>query len=82
MAHTKDARGQTVYSYGEIPSGTYPRIQPGGTLYGTKALGTISVDALFVTALPFVTGNERAYDGLLRAFSAAKPAIQSLVRPQ
>jgi TRAP-type uncharacterized transport system substrate-binding protein len=34
----KDARGQYVYSYGEIPAGTYPRIQPSGTLYGTQAI--------------------------------------------
>ncbi|ACL59113.1 TAXI family TRAP transporter solute-binding subunit [Methylobacterium nodulans] len=78
----KDARGQPVYTYGEIPAGTYPRIQPAGLVYGTKALGTIAVDALFVTGLAWVTAHERAYDGLLRAFAAAKPQIQSLVQPQ
>lgn len=78
----KDARSQPVYAYGEIPAGTYPRIQPSGTLYGTKALGTIAVDALFVTGLPWVNANERAYDGLLRAFAAAKPQIQTLAQPQ
>ncbi|QRE76500.1 TAXI family TRAP transporter solute-binding subunit [Methylobacterium aquaticum] len=82
MAHTRDARGQLVYAYGEIPAGTYPRIQPGGTLYGTKAIGTISVDALFVTGLAWVNANERSYDALLRAFAAAKPAIATLVQPQ
>lgn len=83
MANTvKDARGQPVYAYGEIPAGTYPRIQPGGTLYGTKAIGTISVDALFVTSLAWVNANERSYDALLRGFAAAKPAIATLVQPQ
>ena len=78
----KDARGRPVYAYGEIPAGTYPRIQPGGTLYGTKAIGTISVDALFVTGLAWVNANERSYDALLRAFAAAKPQIATLVQPQ
>lgn len=78
----KDAQGKSVYGYGEIPAGTYPRIQPSGHLYGTKALDTIVVDALFVTRLGWVNANERAYDALLRAFSAAKPQIQALAQPQ
>ena len=82
VASAKDARGQPVYIYGEIPAGTYPRIQPGGLVYGTKALDTIAVDALFVTALPWVNANERGYDALLRAFTAAKPQIQAIAQPQ
>ena len=82
VASAKDSRGQPVYSYGEIPAGTYPRIQPGGLVYGTKALDTIAVDALFVTALPWVNANERGYDALLRAFTAAKPQIQAIAQPQ
>lgn len=78
----KDARGQPVYSYGEIPAGTYPRIQPGGLVFGTKALDTTAIDALFVTALPWVNANERSYDSLLRAFTAAKPQIQAIAQPQ
>ena len=39
-------------------------------------------DALFVTAIPWVNANERAYDGLLRAFAAAKPQIQAIAQPQ
>ncbi|MCJ2051701.1 TAXI family TRAP transporter solute-binding subunit [Methylobacterium sp. J-070] len=82
VGSAKDARGQPVYGYGEIPAGTYPRIQPGGLVFGTKALDTIAVDALFVTAIPWVNANERAYDGLLRAFTAAKPQIQAIAQPQ
>lgn len=82
VSGAKDARGQPVYGYGEIPAGTYPRIQPSGALYGTKALDTIAVDALFVTALPWVNANERAYDQLLRAFTAAKPQILAIAQPQ
>ncbi|WP_267422698.1 TAXI family TRAP transporter solute-binding subunit [Methylobacterium sp. GC_Met_2] len=82
VGSAKDARGQPVYGYGEIPAGTYPRIQPGGLVFGTKALDTIAVDALFVTALPWVNANERPYDQLLRAFTAAKPQIQAIAQPQ
>lgn len=78
----RDARGQPVYEYSEIPSGTYPRIQPSGTLYGTRAVGTIVVDALFVANIDWINANERAYDSLLRSFSAAKPAIEKLVQPR
>jgi len=82
VGSAKDARGQPVYGYGAIPAGTYPRIQPGGLVFGTKALDTIAVDALFVTAIPWVNANERAYDAVLRAFTAAKPQIQSIAQPQ
>ncbi len=82
MAHTRDARGQLVYAYGEIPSGTYPRIQPTGALYGTKAIGTIAVDALFVTGLAWCERERALLRLVLRAFAAAKPAIATLVQPQ
>lgn len=75
----KDGRGQPVYSYGEIPSGTYPRIQPSGALYGTKALDTTAVEAVFVASTSWIEKNEKAYDGILRAFAAAKPAIADLI---
>jgi uncharacterized protein len=78
----KDARGQYVYSYGEIPAGTYPRIQPSGTVYGTKAIGTIQVDAIFVANSNWINANDSAYDSLLRAFQAAKPEIAKLAKPQ
>ncbi len=78
----KDARGKAVYDYSEIPAGTYARIQPSGTVYGTKAVKTITVDALFVTSVKWIEANERAYDGLLRGFAAAKPAIAGLIAPK
>lgn len=80
--NAKDARGQAVYTYGEIPSGTYPRIQPSGSLYGTKPVQTIKLDALFVTNVAWINQNEKFYDSVLRAFTAAKPAITELVTPK
>ncbi|WP_336810896.1 TAXI family TRAP transporter solute-binding subunit [Bosea sp. MMO-172] len=78
----KDARGKEVYGYSEIPAGTYPRIQPGGTIYGTKAVKTITVDALFVANVAWIDANGGAYDRILRGFAAAKPAIAELVTPK
>ncbi|WP_316172989.1 TAXI family TRAP transporter solute-binding subunit [Bradyrhizobium sp. SZCCHNRI2049] len=77
----KDARGQYVYSYGEIPAGTYPRIQPQGTVYGTKAVGTIQVDAVFVANVNWINDHEKDYDAILRGFSNAKPEIAKLAQP-
>lgn len=75
MAKTaKDNRGKTVYSYGEIPSGTYPRIQPSGML-GSKAVDTIQVDALFIGSVKWIEQNGDAYNAVLRGFAAAKPDI-------
>lgn len=78
----KDARGQYVYTYGEIPAGTYPAIQPSGTVYGTKAIGTIQLDAVFVTNNAWIDAHDREYDALLRAFANAKPEIAKLAQPQ
>ena len=78
----KDARGQYVYTYGEIPAGTYPRIQPSGAVYGTKAIGTIQLDAVFVANTNWIEAHDREYDALLRAFASAKPEIQKLAQPQ
>jgi len=78
----KDDRGNAVYTYGEIPAGTYPKIQPTGAVYGTKAIGTIQVDAIFVANTNWINNNETAYDKLLRSFAAAKPQIQKLAQPQ
>jgi len=78
----KDGRGQPVYTYGEIPAGTYPKIQPTGAVYGTKAIGTIQVDAIFVANTDWINNNERDYDTLLRSFGSAKPEIAKLAQPQ
>jgi len=78
----KDSRGQNVYSYGEIPAGTYPKIQPSGAVYGTKAIGTIQVDAIFVANADWINAHESDYDKLLRSFAAAKPQIAKLAQPQ
>jgi TRAP-type uncharacterized transport system substrate-binding protein len=78
----RDGRGKEVYGYSEIPSGTYARIQPGGALYGTKAVKTITVDALFVANVGWIDANAGAYDRVLRGFAAAKPAITELVTPK
>lgn len=78
----KDQKGQPVYGYSEIPAGTYPKIQPGGTLYGTKPVKTITVSALFVSNVNWINQNESDYDRVLRAFSSAQPAIKDMITPK
>jgi uncharacterized protein len=80
--NAKDQRGKAVYTYGEIPSNTYGRIQPGGALYGTKAVPTVQVDALFVANVNWINANDRVYDAILRAFAGAKPAFNDLIAPK
>lgn len=78
----KDARGAAVYTYGKVPSGTYPRIQPSGAVYGTKELDTMQVDALFIANADWISANETAYDRILKGFAAAKPGIEKLAHPE
>jgi len=79
MARTaKDARGKTVYSYGEIPSGTYPGIQPSGMI-GTKTVDTIQVDALFVGSTKWIEANGDAYSAILRGFANSKAEINTRI---
>lgn len=78
----KDARGKPVYGYSEIASDTYKRLQPAGTVYGTKAVKTITVDALFVTSINWANANDKPYEAVLRGFSDAKPSIMKLVEPK
>lgn len=78
----KDGRGQPVYKYSEIPADTYPKVQPSGTVYGTKKVGTIAIEAIFVASTGFISGHEKEYDKVLSAFSNAKPDIAKLAEPQ
>lgn len=79
--NAKDHRGQPVYGTGEIPAGMYPQIQPKAMGWGTKAVDTITVDALFVVGTKWVKANKGNYETVLRAFVAAKPAINDLIKP-
>ncbi len=83
MANTaKDSRGNPVYGVGEIPAGMYPQIQPKGFGWGTKPVDTITVDALFIVSNKWRNANKASYDTVLRAFVAAKPAINDLIKPK
>lgn len=43
--------------------------------------GLITVDALFVVSNKWRNANKASYDTVLRAFVAAKPAINDLIKP-
>lgn len=74
--------GKQVYQYGEIPAGTYPKIQPGGTLWGTKPVKVIQVEAILATNTSFANSNEAVYNKFARAFQQAKPDIAKMVAPK
>ncbi|WP_316196717.1 TAXI family TRAP transporter solute-binding subunit [Bradyrhizobium sp. SZCCHNS3053] len=78
----KDARGQQVYTYGEIPSGTYRGIQPTGTFGGSKSVGTIQLDAVFVANREWIASHPAEFDKVLQGFANAKPDIAKLVQPK
>lgn len=77
----KDSRGKPIYEYDEIPSDTYPSLQPSGNIWGTKAVKTASVEAVFVSRIKWITENEKPYENILKAFSQASPAIKAIVSP-
>jgi TRAP-type uncharacterized transport system substrate-binding protein len=78
----KDARGNAVYTYGEIPSGTYKGIQPTGTFGGSKSVDTIQVDAVFVANRDWIAAHGTDFDKILDGFANAKPDIAKLVQPK
>lgn len=78
----KDARKQPIYTYGEIPADTYPKIQPSGTVYGTKSVNTIQVDAVFVANRDWIAAHPNEFDKVLDGFANAKPDIAKLVQPK
>lgn len=77
----KDARGQQVYTYGEIPAGTYKGIQPSG-MFGSKAVNTIQVDAVFVANRDWIAAHSSEFEKVLQGFANAKPDIAKLVQPK
>ena len=79
--NAKDSRGQPVYTYGEIPAGTYKGIQPSG-LFGSKAVETIQLDAVFVANRDWMAQNSAAFEKIVDGFANAKPDIAKLVQPR
>jgi TRAP-type uncharacterized transport system substrate-binding protein len=79
--NAKDSRGQPVYTYGEIPAGTYKGIQPSG-MFGSKAVDTIQLDAVFVANRDWMAANSSAFEKIVDGFANAKPDISKLVQPR
>lgn len=71
----KDQRGRRIYNYREIPANLYGDLQPSAALFGTKAVDTVAVEAVFVVSTAWIDQYERSYDSLLRAVIAARPEI-------
>jgi len=79
FSEAKDAAGDAIYSFTEIPAGTYPKSLPSGSLWGTKAVETIGIDAVFVINQKWAAANREAYTKLLRGYNAARTDIKALV---
>ena len=79
--NAKDARNNPVYTYGEIPSGTYKGIQPSG-MFGSKSVATIQVDAVFVANRDWVAAHTSDFEKIVEGFANAKPDIEKLVQPK
>ncbi|WP_315768587.1 MULTISPECIES: TAXI family TRAP transporter solute-binding subunit [unclassified Bradyrhizobium] len=80
--NAKDNRGNPVYTYGEIPSGTYKGIQPTGLLGGSKSVDTIQVDAVFVANRDWIAAHQGDFEKIVDGFANAKPDIEKLVQPK
>lgn len=79
--NAKDARGNPVYTYGEIPAGTYKGIQPSG-MFGSKAVDTIQLDAVFVANRDWINAHQGDFEKVVDGFANAKPDIEKLVQPK
>lgn len=70
----RDQRGQRVYNLRDIPADTYTAVMPRGFL-GRNAVGTATMEAIFIVSTTWIGANERQYDALLRAHTAARRDI-------
>ncbi len=80
LDNAKDAAGKPIYRIGEIPSGTYDGIQPGGSLWGTKSVKTAFVTAHLIFSRNWDDRSGGGVDDLIKAKNAAMPTIEKMVR--
>jgi len=74
--NAKDEKGKPLYSYTQIPGGTYKNIQTG---VFSSAVKTVGVDAVIVFNAAWIDANSKDYDAFLRAKRKAEPTIRSWV---
>lgn len=73
------ATKKPVYEAADIPSGTYPNLQPSGTFWGTKPVSTMKVKALLIVRADW--GDDAKLQALSTAVMQATPSIRQLVAP-
>lgn len=76
FGNAKDEKGQPLYTYLDIPGGTYPKVQH-GTL--SSSVATVAVEAVWVVRAGWIDANEKPYDWLIAAKNKAAPAIKKMV---
>jgi TRAP transporter TAXI family solute receptor len=74
LKNIKDPSGNQVYTYDEIPKGTYPNLQA-GSLYGTNSVATITQPAVLVVSDDWATKNKEGLQKLTGFTLRAKPHI-------
>lgn len=78
LDNAKDANGQSIYRLDVIPSGTYPKLQPSGTLWGTKEVNTAYVGANLIYSTEWELRSGGVED-LIKAKNQAQPTINHMI---
>lgn len=63
----KDPKGQQVYTFKDIPAGTYPNLQNYGFLGGQSNIPTLAIGAILIANTDWIDANGRAFDNFSSA---------------
>lgn len=58
----KDPKGQTVYSFKDVPAGTYPNLQNLGLFGSGNNVKTLAIGAILIANTSWIDANGRAFD--------------------
>lgn len=63
----KDPKGQRVYEFTKIPSGTYPNLQNYGLFGSQSDIPTLTIGAVLIANTSWIDANPSAYDAFSKA---------------
>lgn len=67
FTEVKDPKGQPVYSFKDIPAGTYPNLQTSGFLGGSNPVQTLAIGAILIANSSWIDANGKAFDQFSKA---------------
>jgi TRAP transporter TAXI family solute receptor len=70
----KDEKGKEVYTFTEIPSGTYKKSFQAG-VFGGSSVETVMVPAILITSASWIDANPKAYNDFMNGFMSGLPLI-------